>query len=198
MLQGGWDVWRSRDPTGKRAFEQFGTGRGGRLQKIALTGEKYKFSGQEIQEFVAFWKQFRALMEGERHYLQLPVRRLRLAGTRLSREDALVDYVIGLEALLGTDEEKTELGFRFRVRGAVVLLSKGREERRENMRRLRESYELRSRVVHGHPPAAEALEKALPFAEAALRTTWHWYFERWYKEEDNRRGIAAIDEELLG
>ena len=113
------------------------------------------------------------------------------------REDALVDYVIGLEALLGTDEERTELGFRFRVRGAVVL-SKVRGERRENMRRLGNLYELRSRVVHGQLPPAEALEKALPFAEAALRTTWHWYFERWYDEKDNRRGVAAIDEKLVG
>jgi len=66
------------------------------------------------------------------------------------------------------------------------------------MRRLGDPYGLRSRVVHGQLPAVEPLEKALPFAEAALRATWHWYFERWYKERDNRRGIAAIDEELVG
>ena len=178
-------------------FGRMGQLRGGRLQKIAVGESRYILSNREITRFVEFWRRFRRLMEEPQHYLQTPVRRLRVAGTRAQKEDALVDYVIGLEALLGTEDERTELGYRFRVRGSV-LLAKKKNERKGHLVALRDLYDLRSRIVHGQVVAAEDLEKALPFAEGALRRVWSWYFAHWYSESDNRTAIAQIDENLVG
>jgi hypothetical protein len=178
-------------------FGRLGQLRGGRLQKIAVGESRYILSNREIPKFIAFWRRFRRLMEEPQHYLQIPVRRLRVAGTRAQKEDALVDYVIGLEALLGTEDERTELGYRFRVRGSVLLASR-KNERKGHLVALRDLYDLRSRIVHGQVVPTEDLEKALPVAESALRRVWNWYFTHWYSESDNRTAIARVDEDLVG
>jgi len=135
-------------------------------------------------------------MEKQHHYLQVPIRRLRMAGTRAEKEDALVDYVVGLEALLGTDDEKTEIGYRFRIRGSV-LLAKRRKDRQVHIRRLRELYDLRSRIVHGRTVSKDQLDLALPAAESALRTVWRWYFTKHARRKNNRAGIEEIDKKLV-
>ena len=98
-------------------FGHLGTSRGGRLEKISIGTVGYSLSNAETSSFRRFWNKFLTVMEAENHYLQVPIRRLRAAGTRAQKEDALVDYVVGLEALLGTTDERTELGYRFRGRG---------------------------------------------------------------------------------
>ena len=150
---------------------------------------------EEIREFVAFWKRFRALTPA--HYLQLPARRLLSAGGRRRTDDALVDYVIGLEALLGKADERTELAYRFRVRGAVVL-ALTRAERRARSRALNELYSLRSRVVHGMHSDESELAAAMPIAEDALRRVWRWYFDHYPSGGTNVAGINRIDLDLLG
>ena len=147
--------------------------------------------------FTRFWKKFKAIMEQDHHYLQIPIRRLRTAGTRTQREDALVDYVVGLEDLLGKDNERTELSYRFRVRGSVVL-SKQRNERRIYLRKLGDLYDMRSSIVHGRRISDEKLNTALPEAESALRNVWWWYFTRYADCNNNEPGIEEIDAELVG
>jgi len=171
--------------------------KGGRLEHIAVGKLGYTLSHAEIPVFRRFWRKFKNIMGQDHHYLQLPIRRLRAAGTRSQKEDALVDYVVGLEALLGTKDEKTEMNYRFQVRGTVPL-AKRRSERRHHLKLLRELYNLRSRIVHGQTISNEKLEEALPKAESALRTIWRWYFDRYADLEDNSAGIAAIDEKLVG
>ena len=177
----------------------FGSGgnlRGGRLQRIAMGDQGYILSDNERTGFVRFWKRFYRLSKRESHYLSIPVRRLLEGGMRSSRGDALVDYVIGIEALLGLAEERTELSYRFRVRGSV-LLSKKRSDRKANIRMLRDLYDLRSRIVHGQEVSEEKLEKALPLAENALRRIWLWYFKHFRDRYSNHAGIERIDEELV-
>ncbi len=171
--------------------------RGGRLERITVGQLSYSLSDTEILAFRRFWRKFRSIIEQEQNYLQVPLRRLRTAGTRTQREDALVDYIVGLEALLGTKDEKTEMNYRFQVRGAV-LLARRHSERKKQMRLLRELYNLRSRIVHGQTVSNEELEKTLPEAEGALRTVWRWYFDRYADRKDNAAGIKAIDEKLVG
>ncbi len=178
-------------------FGRMGQIRGGRLDRIDVGETKYSLSSKEIPAFRRFWQNFKKIMEQDQHYLQVPIRRLRAAGTRTQKEDALVDYVIGLEALLGTAGEKTEMSYRFRIRGAV-LLAKYRSERRGHLRLLGELYNLRSRIVHGQTVSNEELERALPKAEGALRTVWRWYFDRYADKIDNAAGIKEIDEKLVG
>ena len=122
--------------------------RGGILNKIAFATSGYSLSKNETTRFRRFWQQFQGVMEADHHYLQVRIRRLRSAGTRAETEDALVDYVVGLEALLGKQEERTELGYRFRVRGSV-LLARARINRKEYLGLLRDLYDLRSKIVKG-------------------------------------------------
>lgn len=167
------------------------------MQRYSHGGKPYALSESELREFIRFWKGFRRIMDKEGHYLQIPARRLRSASTRREREDALVDYVIGLEALLGVEEERTELSYRFRIRGSV-LLSKTRSARKGFINPLRELYDLRSRLVHGGKITDTKLEAMLPFAEDALRKVWRWFFRYWHDQNDNKKGVAQIDEDLVG
>ncbi len=177
-------------------FGRMGETRGGTLQKIAVGESRYFLSEQQITKFTRFWRRFLSLMEKPQHYLQVPIRRLRAAGTRAQKEDALVDYVIGLEALLGREGERTEVVYRFSVRGSVLLANR-RKDRKVHLKELRDLYNLRSRIVHGQPVSDEELEKSLPMAENALRHVWNWYFTHWYGENSNEQGITRIDEDLV-
>ena len=179
-------------PFGRRPVEV----RGGRLQKIAIGESRYVLSGQEIPTFTRFWRKFQILMEKPQHYLQVPIRRLRVAGTRAQKEDALVDYVIGLEALLGRKGERTEVVYRFSVRGSVLLANR-RKDRKVHLKALHDLYNLRSRIVHGQHVSDKELEKYLPMAENSLRRVWNWYFKHWYGESSNEAGIVRIDEDLV-
>ena len=184
----------------KQLSDTFGrTGQifGGRFDPIARGQPSYVLSEKEIPKFIRFWHQMTAFVGERKHYLQVPIRRLRAAGTRSEMEDALVDYVVGLEALLGKADERTELGYRFRVRGCV-LLSDRKSDRRKHLSELGMLYNLRSRIVHGANVPTKELERALPLAEGALRRVWKWYFARWYNEKDNRAAIGQIDELLVG
>lgn len=179
------------------AFGRAGMIRGGRLNKISTGACGYTLSSAEIPRFRSFWQKFRDVMGAEQHYLQVPIRRLRSAGTRSQMEDALVDYVVGLEALLGTEEERTELGYRFRIRGSV-LLARSRNDRKEYLGSLRNLYDLRSKIVHGQTVGTEELAEAMPQAESALRSVWRWYFDHYSDEPNNHKGITHIDEQLVG
>jgi hypothetical protein len=66
--------------------------------------------------------------------------------TRL--EDKLIDYMIGLEALYLQGEGLGEFGYKMAHR-AAVLLSDEKEERKKIFGMMKESYALRSKIVHG-------------------------------------------------
>ena len=179
------------------AFGRTGQVYGGRFETIARGQPSYELSETDIPTFVRFWRRMSAFIGERKHYLQVPIRRLRAAGTRSEMEDALVDYVVGLEALLGKADERTELGYRFRVRGSV-LLAKRRSDRKKRLPELRELYDLRSKIVHGQNVSTAKLEQALPVAESSLRRIWNWYFANWYSDTNNGAAIDRIDDLLLG
>jgi hypothetical protein len=170
---------------------------GGRLEAISTQSNPYTLSSGEIKKFQRFWHKIIPLLDKDSHYLQIPIRRLRTAGTRREKEDALVDYVVGLEALLGKADERTELNFRFKVRGAVLLADR-RPDRKAWMQTLNGLYNLRSHIVHGQAVGAGQLDAALPVAEDTLRRVWLWYFKNWSDQRDNKKGIDQIDEMLVG
>ena len=58
---------------------------------------------------------------GKHKRVDLAMRRFNLAYERLMFEDRLIDYMIGLEALLLRSEEQQELGFRLALRGSRLL-----------------------------------------------------------------------------
>jgi len=184
--------WRWDCHYGTMAF-----GLGGHSFGLAHGQPEYSLSAGEIVRLQRFWAKFRPIAEAPNHYLQAPLRRLRTAGTRTAGMDAIVDYVIALEALLTSkSESQSELGYRFRLRGALLCAGK-REDRRDWLDKLRTLYELRSSIVHGRVIEDDDLREALPIAEKALRTIWRWYFAGFSDKQDNGDGVQKIDRLLL-
>lgn len=177
-------------------YENRGQHRGTRFEHIALGKHKYQLSVREINQLTKFWKEYELNFKKDGHYLQVPLRRLRRSGTRDEKEDSLIDCVIGLESLLGTSDEKTEIGYRFRIRGAV-LLAKTKAERPLYVNKLKNLYNLRSAITHGDHVATTEFNEYLAFAEESLRSIWKWFFEYFPNASSNREGINKIDTELV-
>ena len=71
---------------------------------------------------------------------------------RQNDADAVLDFVIALEALLlpyDLDARHGDLSYRFRVHGAMFIAITPEIQPREIFRQLRNLYEMRSRLVHG-------------------------------------------------
>lgn len=178
------------------AFEGSGISRGGRIEDLSSGSPKYQLSGVEIKGLIKFWRKIQFIIDSKDHYLQIPLRRMRHAGTRIEKADSIIDYVIGLEALLGTKSEQMEIGYRFKVRGSVILAKK-RRERLEYISKLATLYKLRSIITHGSHVSNKELEEYIPFAEAALRNIWRWYFNHYPLDSNNEAGINKIDGDLV-
>jgi hypothetical protein len=157
----------------------------------------YLLDATEVDDFIKFWPRFLDVANQDHHYLQLSGRRLSLGGARGDEEDAIVDYVIGLESLLCSSKEpQTEMSFRLRVRGATIL-AESAAERRQFMKRINDLYGMRSKIVHGSKTQKAAITDMSPFAESTLRTVWRWFFDRWQNKQNSDAGVLAIDT-LLG
>jgi hypothetical protein len=94
---------------------------------------------------------------------ELALRRSNIGNGREDAADALVDFVIALEALLLPYDEQTrrsEMTYRFRMHGAHFISSMP-IERREIYQQLGSLYEIRSRLVHGAKyPSANDVQSA--------------------------------------
>ena len=177
-------------------FERMMSGFGGLRTWGSRRGEHYSLSSDEFEELNEFWQQYQEVVDQDNHYLQLPGRRLDTSAARAQAQDAIVDYVIGLEGLLSTASERTEIRYRFAVRGSVILAEKP-DQRPLLFRQLKNLYDLRSAIVHGGTPTKEDLEAALSLGETALRKCWKWYLEHYRTDKDNKKGVERIDELLL-
>lgn len=96
------------------------------------------------------------------------LRRFGLGCGREDGADALVDFVVALEALLLPygDDQRTEMSFRFRLHGAHFLAGNP-IERPLLYRQLEQLYVIRSRMVHGgRPPAPEEVQVAVKNAHS--------------------------------
>ena len=114
------------------------------------------------------------ILTSERHYLRLPALRLLDGGGRLREDDMIVDYAIGLEALL-LKGVNAELSYRFALRGATILAWDGGEK--ETMfNELRDFYDVRSNIVHGGHIDPTKRSNARSCGERVLRDIWWWYF----------------------
>jgi hypothetical protein len=91
--------------------------------------------------------------------LELPLSRLSLSRRRSQSGNQAIELCTALEALFGDSNEKTELGYRLRLR-AALLLGRTLEERIAIRSELGKLYTLRSKAVHGtgSKPAVTALE----------------------------------------
>ena len=95
---------------------------------------------------------------------------------RTRPDDKIVDYAIGLEALLlhGT---QGELSYRFALRGATVLKEVG-EDKKQAHQDLKDFYNARSKIVHGGSVKHLNLRAQSENGERMLRQIWMWYAEQ--------------------
>jgi hypothetical protein len=120
---------------------------------------------------------FDRIREHEDAKLDIAKRRvLAAASNRLDPVDALVDAVVAWENCFGTDTETN-----FRVTGAIAcLLEPKTEPRLTRIRRLREIYAKRSRIVHGatHLSGQEAEAFSAEAVDVAIECLRRLYGDR--------------------
>lgn len=90
---------------------------------------------------------YEALDEGERAVVGVAAQRLNEASQRRRRGDRAIDAAICIEALVGDDDDKTEVSKTARTRSALAL-GGGFEKRRLNRDAVRDLYNTRSKMVH--------------------------------------------------
>lgn len=124
---------------------------------------KYRLSAEATAEVKAVWLGQMAL-EGSR--AQLAVRRFNLGYERRTGDDSLIDLWIGLEALFS--ESGTDISYKAAMRIAYYL-GKTPDERKALFKAVKDSYNVRSRLVHGDPlPLGDARKTALSALRRAL------------------------------
>lgn len=159
----------------------YGMGALGRVRSVGLIPRQlgrwegaYVLNAEVTERLRESWPRLREIMESAEHYLRLPAQRLVDGGGRDRLEDAILDYAIGLEALL-TAGITDELRYRFALRGATILSWDG-GKKREFFEELRNFYDVRSFIVHGSHVDPTRLNNARSVGENALRKVWWWYF----------------------
>ncbi len=157
-----------------------------------LQAEPYVLDSSMTQRIRDAWPRLNKIVRTS-DYLRFPAQQLMDGGRRDRPEEAILDYSMGLEALL-TRSADTELKYCFSLRGAHVLGWQG-EGRQDHLRDLRALYDLRSKIVHGgkRPPQLELKDMRSTGAEA-LRKVWWWFFDRGVSHEEATR---LIDERVL-
>lgn len=160
---------------------------------VGFPGVGYELDVAVAERISSFWPKFRQIMSSQGHKLRLSARRF-LDGARRTRDDdAIVDYTIGLEALLlpgGSDE----LQYRFALRGSTILSWDGKAQKPEAFEELKRLYRTRSRIVHGGSIDQSELPAVKLEGEKALRTIWWWYFDHGKSPSD---AMAMVDARIL-
>jgi len=146
------------------------------------------------QQLQAMWPGVKEVMLSPSHYLSLPLRRLVDGLSRTRLDDRIVDYAIGLEALLLGDSKQDELSYRFRLRGAMVLAEVG-EDRHQSFQDLKDFYNARSTIVHGNSVSRLNLRSLADKGEQMLRKIWNWHLDQGLTHQG---AIARIDRRILG
>lgn len=164
---------------------------GGPMPRELRSQGTYVLDGQVAQRLKDSWPRLREIMESQDHYLRLPAQRLMDGVGRNRVEDAIIDYAIGLEALLGVE---VELMYRFGLRGATVLAWDG-GNKRQFFKELKDFYSVRSSIVHGRHVAQSKLDNAHSVGENALRDVWWWCFMT--GTPTFKKVLSIIDDRIL-
>jgi hypothetical protein len=99
--------------------------------------------------------------------LRQAVRRMSDASDRTNADDAVVDYVVGIESLL-TDESMSEVAFKLRLRLAY-LIGRNSDDRIHVFNQMKQLYTIRGKIAHG---------KAKPGQAATMRSLGDDYLRR--------------------
>jgi hypothetical protein len=124
------------------------SGMGGTWSKYGpeFFGLEAEAPAREMEELAADYFSIEASKRAK--VLRIPLDRLSRAGQERDLADRAIDLGIALESLLLHDTDgRTELNFRLRLRGAVML-GRTSHERLEIQGSLRDAYQLRSTAAH--------------------------------------------------
>ena len=153
----------------------------------------YVLDNQMAERFKLSWPRLREVIESKDHYLRLPVTRLIDGATRSHSRDAVIDYAVGLGALL-TKGAMGELRYRFALRGSIILNWDG-GNRQDSFKRLQELYDVRSSIVHGSHVDEKRLSNAQLLGEEALRGVWWWFF--YHGKTSLQAALEQVDDRIL-
>ena len=123
---------------------------------------KYDLTRREGEEFCAFWKQTRSVMN--RGAIANAVRRFSYASDRDRDDDSLVDLMIAAESLFlsdaGAPQERGELRYRLALRAAFFIDAPD-SPRLAVFKHMKRAYDARSSIVHGGGEIGNDLLKSL-------------------------------------
>lgn len=162
------------------------------IQHIGRWGGRYILDAESSKRLKALWPRIRRIISSERNYLRIPALRLLDGGGRSREDDAVVDYAIGLEALL-LRAVNSELSYRFALRGATILAWDD-GEKETSFNEFRDFYDIRSKIVHGSHIDPTELRDARSVGGRALRDIWWWYFD---SGESLSRALKRVDHRIL-
>lgn len=154
-------------------------------------GLKTTLSPEVRQEFTNLWPQIKEIMTELDSDFGLPVRRLVDGLSRRRPVDAIIDYSIGLEALLLNVRD--ELSYRFSLRGALILASV-RGDKKRRFEELRVFYQARSRIIHGQDISGLNLHALRSQGEQSLREILTWFLKQGLSRDD---AIINVDDGIL-
>lgn len=132
-----------------------GSLQGGLVAGARPRGATMSLDARQARGFSAFWPSY--VHAGRQKAVGFALRRFAFAGERARSDDAIVDLVAALEALLLSDNPRAgEFQFRTSVRGAQLCRHKG-YSRQQVFEQLRRAYSVRSQVAHGKTPGKKDL-----------------------------------------
>jgi hypothetical protein len=146
---------------------------------------------------------FAALEEADNNKIRIAVKRLNRCHVRSDEEDAMLDAVVGLEALLA-DDSKDGIAHRLALRlGALATVPPEADlSPQEVFASVKRMYDYRSRLVHGGEKANQYREIALPGNQRELAVNLAIrYLRRALQillKHPQYRDPKAIDMRLLG
>ena len=122
------------------------------IPRVSGYGGNYILEQNEVGEFQKFWKNL-----SEKNFLNfkpngIAVRRFSSAVEKFDKEDQVIDFLIGFEALFFKHGETAEQTHKISVRVARLLKSDF-EERKKLFKEMQDIYKIRSKIVHGDEPS---------------------------------------------
>ena len=128
-----------------------GSLQGGPAAAARPRGTTMSLDARQARGFADFWPGY--LNAGKQKAVGFALRRFAYAGERSRSDDAIVDLVAALEALLLSDNPRAgEFQFRTAVRGAQFCKHKD-YTRQQVYEQLKRAYTVRSQVAHGKTPS---------------------------------------------
>ncbi len=127
------------------------------------------------------------------NYLKMPADKMLEGLSRSDLRDSVIDYAIGLEALLLGGVQQ-EMSYRFALRGThIVNWSSGDKD--EWYKKLKNFYRVRSKIVHGRSVERNQLAATSEVGEKALREILRWYIRNEINGTD--KGAKMVERRIL-